>query len=174
MTEHHEPNDEAIAARDAIWGPTQPLEDIEPRAVGVRFDETAGLMMVMLRTGAVLGFAPTLLPQLEGASASAIAEARVTGEGVFITWPSLGKDVHVPALVLSACGSQAWCEQLVDAEWNAMPDTVPAMAAALGRKGGVSTSAAKVAAVRENGKKGGRPRKPSGPEAGEEPGASVP
>lgn len=32
-------------------------------------------------------------------------------------------------------------------------------AAALGRKGGQSTSEAKRAAVRENGKKGGRPRK---------------
>lgn len=31
-------------------------------------------------------------------------------------------------------------------------------AAALGRKGGASRSAAKVAAVRENGRKGGRPK----------------
>ena len=43
-------------------------------------------------------------------------------------------------------------------ERKAMTDTSTA-AATLGRKGGQSTSEAKRAAVRENGKKGGRPRK---------------
>lgn len=33
-------------------------------------------------------------------------------------------------------------------------------ASALGRKGGASTSEAKIKAARDNGKKGGRPRKP--------------
>jgi hypothetical protein len=36
---------------------------------------------------------------------------------------------------------------------------VSSAARAMGRKGGLSKSAAKTAAVRENGKKGGRPRK---------------
>ena len=40
-----------------------------------------------------------------------------------------------------------------------IPPEVSAAAAALGRLGGLSRSPAKVAAVRENGKKGGRPRK---------------
>ena len=35
---------------------------------------------------------------------------------------------------------------------------ISAAAAALGRRGGASRSAAKVAAVRENGRKGGRPK----------------
>jgi len=37
---------------------------------------------------------------------------------------------------------------------------ISSAAAALGRKGGKSKSEAKLAAIRENGKKGGRPRKP--------------
>lgn len=39
---------------------------------------------------------------------------------------------------------------------------VSAAAAALGRLGGLSRSPAKIAAVRENGKKGGRPKKNAG------------
>lgn len=37
---------------------------------------------------------------------------------------------------------------------------IKSAASALGRKGGASTSEAKVKAARDNGKKGGRPRKP--------------
>lgn len=42
---------------------------------------------------------------------------------------------------------------------NGPSPEVSAAAAALGRLGGLSRSPAKVAAVRENGRKGGRPRK---------------
>lgn len=41
------------------------------------------------------------------------------------------------------------------------PQQIHAAAVALGRRGGQAKSAAKAAAVRENGKKGGRPRKQS-------------
>lgn len=40
-----------------------------------------------------------------------------------------------------------------------MTDEISAAAATLGRKGGLSTSEAKQAASRENGKRGGRPKK---------------
>ena len=40
------------------------------------------------------------------------------------------------------------------------PDIVREYLASIGQKGGQATSEAKVEAARENGKKGGRPRKP--------------
>jgi hypothetical protein len=169
MAEHHG------LTGEAMWGPIdQRLDDIAPRAVGVRFDAATGLVMVTLRTGAVLGFAPAVLPGLQGAEVSAIADVRVVSEGEILTWPSLGAETHVPSLVLSACGSQAWCDQLLDAEWEALRDTVYDMAATLGRKGGASQSAAKTTAARENGKKGGRPRKQPRAGATMEPGGSTP
>ncbi len=42
-----------------------------------------------------------------------------------------------------------------------VPDEIITAAATMGRKGGASKSPAKTAAVRENGRKGGRPRKVS-------------
>jgi hypothetical protein len=48
-----------------------------------------------------------------------------------------------------------------------------AAAVALGRRGGKVSSDAKTAAARENGKKGGRPRKPQ-PESAETPAAVRP
>jgi hypothetical protein len=55
-------------------------------------------------------------------------------------------------------------EDFVSAYWldwlRASMQTTSAAAATMGRKGGRSTSPAKVAAVRENGAKGGRPRGP--------------
>jgi hypothetical protein len=44
-------------------------------------------------------------------------------------------------------------------ELTAAPTDTSAAASTLGRRGGQSTSEAKRAAVRENGKKGGRPKK---------------
>jgi hypothetical protein len=52
-----------------------------------------------------------------------------------------------------------------NAEWNGetivalQPIMLASSAAQLGRKGGLSKSPAKIIAVRENGKKGGRPKK---------------
>lgn len=51
-------------------------------------------------------------------------------------------------------------------------DDISRAAAALGRKGGSARSEAKTAAVRENGRKGGRPKKPSNTQPRFAPGLS--
>ncbi|MNT97266.1 hypothetical protein D3C72_2395510 [compost metagenome] len=76
-----------------------------------------------------------------------------------IEWPALDVDSHVPGLVLAVSGSPAWQRRLFAAEWEALQAAFPAVAAAMGRKGGAAKTEAKKAAARANGKKGGRPRK---------------
>lgn len=160
MAEPSKLTDEAIAESLALWAPiNQMREDTEPRAVGARYDQSAGLVMVTLRTGAIVSFAPTMLPWLVGASAEAIADMRLLSDGEVLEWPSLDEGTHVPGLVLAVCGSQAWRKRLFDAEWEALQDTFPAVAAAMGRKGGAAKTARKTKAAQMNGKKGGRPRK---------------
>jgi hypothetical protein len=56
-------------------------------------------------------------------------------------FPKLDADLYLPALLEGLLGSKRW------------------MAARLGKHGGQARSAAKAAASRENGKRGGRPRK---------------
>jgi hypothetical protein len=58
-----------------------------------------------------------------------------------IHFPTLDADLYVPALLEGVRGSKSW------------------MAAQLGAAGGRTRTAAKAMASRENGKRGGRPRK---------------
>lgn len=64
--------------------------------------------------------------------------------GLGIHFPKLDADLYVPALLEGVLGSKRW------------------MAAQLGAAGGRARSAAKAGASRENGKRGGRPRKNAG------------
>jgi hypothetical protein len=59
-------------------------------------------------------------------------------------WPKLDTDLYVPALLQGVFGSKQW------------------MAQQLGAQGGRSRTAAKVAAARANGRKGGRPKSANG------------
>ena len=73
-----------------------------------------------------------------------LAEIKVSPAGLGLHWPKLDADVYVPALLQGVFGSKRW------------------MAAQLGATGGQARSHAKAAAARENGRKGGRPRKVAG------------
>ena len=78
---------------------------------------------------------------LAGAAPDDLAEIEVGPAGLGLRWPRLDADLHVPALLRGVLGSRSW------------------MAAHMGAAGGRSRSPAKAAAARENGRKGGRPRR---------------
>ncbi|HEX6792510.1 MAG TPA: DUF2442 domain-containing protein [Casimicrobiaceae bacterium] len=82
------------------------------------------------------------LEGLAGVPASVVRTVRIEGGGYGLHWPSLDLDLAVPGLIAGCFGSRTWMS-------------------ALGRRGGKATSKAKRQAARENGKKGGRPRKVS-------------
>jgi hypothetical protein len=71
----------------------------------------------------------------------ALAEIEISPTGLGLHWPKLDANLYLPTLLQGMFGSKRW------------------MAQHLGSAGGRVRSVAKAEAVRENGRKGGRPRK---------------
>jgi hypothetical protein len=82
-----------------------------------------------------------LVQGLEHATPAALAIIEISPLGDGLHWPVIDADLYVPGLLQGVFGSKSW------------------VARHLGAAGGRARSDAKVAAARENGRKGGRPRK---------------
>ncbi len=111
------------------------------RAVAARYDRRVARVMVTLSNGLELAFPPQLAEGLAGAKPADLAVIEITPSGLGLHWPNLDADLYLPSLLQGIFGSPRW------------------MAGLMGRSGGLARSAAKSAAARENGRKGGRPRK---------------
>ena len=110
-------------------------------AVSARYDRRAARIVVDLNTGVQIAFPTRLAEGLAGASRDDLAEIEISPAGLGLHWPKLDADVYVPALLQGVFGSKRW------------------MAGEFGAAGAKARSRAKAAAARENGRKGGRPRK---------------
>lgn len=113
-------------------------------AVRARYDRRTARVIVGLNNGVQIAFPVRLAEGLANASADDLADIEISPAGLGLHWPKLDADVYVPALLQGVFGSKAW------------------MAAQLGAAGGKARSDAKAAAARENGRKGGRPRRANG------------
>lgn len=109
----------------------------KPRAASARYDAKTGRIVVDLTNGATFAFPPELVQGLCDAPPEQLAEIEISPGGYGLHWPQLDEDYSVPGLVNGVFGTAKW------------------MASIAGR----TTSAAKAAAARANGAKGGRPRK---------------
>lgn len=116
-----------------------------PRAIAARYDRPAERVIVTLSGGLELRFPPELAQGLAGARASDLQVIEISPTGMGLHWPKLDADLYVPALLGGVLGNRRW------------------MAHLLGQAGGRATSAAKQAAARANGRRGGRPRKEQSP-----------
>jgi len=112
-------------------------QESEPRAASARYDSKSQRIVVELTNGATFAFPPALAQGLRDATPEQLAEIEVSPYGSGLHWPQLDEDYTVPGLVNGVFGTARW------------------MAARAGR----AKSEAKAAAARENGTKGGRPRK---------------
>ena len=106
-----------------------------------RYNRRRDRVIVQLSTGVEVTFPVTLAEGLAGASPEDLAEIEISPTGLGLHWPRLDADLYVPALLQGVFGSRSW------------------MASHIGAAGGKSRSSAKTAASRENGRKGGRPRR---------------
>ena len=112
---------------------------MEPRAARATYRARDNVLLIELTNGAAITIPVKLIPGLKGAAPSDVRSVEVLGRGGGLHWESLDLDLSVPALVSSVFAGPEWMAEL-------------------GRIGGTRSSAAKAAAARRNGRKGGRPR----------------
>ncbi|MFZ0426471.1 MAG: DUF2442 domain-containing protein [Xanthobacteraceae bacterium] len=110
-------------------------------AISARYDRRKSRIVVEMNTGVQFAFPANLAEGLSGASPENLAEIEISPAGLGLHWPRLDADVYIPAILQGIFGSKKW------------------MARHLGAIGGRAHSDAKASASRENGRRGGRPRK---------------
>ena len=109
----------------------------EPRAVSARYDASSNRVLVEMNNGCVFGFPVWMVPGTSRATPEELQNVQVHALGEAIAWEELNADTDVNGLLLEVLHVKAWAAKYL----------------------GSATSPAKSAAARENGKKGGRPRK---------------
>jgi hypothetical protein len=125
----------AVITDEEIAAARKAGEDVGPCAIAAYYfaDRSLG---VELDNGVMLRVPVSLIQGLGEASDEALAAIEISPVGWSLHFPAIDADVYVPSLFRGIYGSCAWMREL-----------------------GSRTSPAKAAAARENGKKGGRPRK---------------
>jgi hypothetical protein len=108
-----------------------------PLATSARYDAGTKRIIVELTNGATFAFPPASVQGLEDATPAQLAEVEVWGEGYALHWEALNEDYTVPGLLAGIFGTRKYMAQ----------------------HAGRTTSPAKAAAARANGRKGGRPKK---------------
>jgi hypothetical protein len=114
--------------------------EFEPSARSARYDLPTRRIIIELTNGCEFAFPARMGQGLQDATDEQLAAVKVSAHGSALEWEEIGADLWVPGLLSGLFGSKAWMREL-------------------GRAGGKIQSEAKARASRENGKKGGRPRK---------------
>jgi hypothetical protein len=112
-----------------------------PPAVRARYDRRSNRIRIHFSTGLDVSFSPRDAEGLEKATSAQLAKIEISPSGFGIHFPRIDGDLYLPGLLMGFLGSRNW------------------MAARLGALGGKSRSAAKRAAAKKNGRRGGRPKK---------------
>ena len=109
------------------------------RVVRVGYERKPDLLTLYLDDGVRVSIPRTNLQGLREAKPEQVSKIEILGRGTGLHWPLLNVDHYVPGLLNHVFGAGRWMAEL-------------------GRRGGSVSSAAKAAAARANGRKGGRPK----------------
>lgn len=110
---------------------------MEPRAASARYDRRLKKVVVDLTSGATFSFPARMVQGLEDATADKLATVEILGNGYGLHWECFDVDLSISGLLAGIFGTRRYMAQ----------------------RAGQARSAAKAAAARANGAKGGRPRK---------------
>lgn len=142
MAKQPPPLDDALRAQFEAAREADRIADLaEPRARDAWYDPVSKRIQVELRSGASFAFPPALVPELGGATPDDLMEVQLSPSGEGLLWEHLDVHVETAGVLVEMLG--------------------PSMFRAFASVGGRATSERKAAAARENGRKGGRPRKQS-------------
>lgn len=111
----------------------------EARASSVVYRPREHALRIELTNGAAVALPVKLIPELRRAARRDVCAVEILGRGGGLHWERLDLDLSIPGLLSSVFAGPDWLAEL-------------------GRVGGRKSSAAKAAAARRNGRKGGRPR----------------
>jgi hypothetical protein len=137
MAEWNPAADDEIARQNEVAvRRAREADRIEPRARMVSYDEDRGLIMVELRSGFLFGFPPERVG-LASAGADDLRDVRVSPSGDGLRWDHLDAAVSLTGIMGDALNLREWAPRFM----------------------GQITSEAKARAARQNGMKGGRPRR---------------
>jgi Protein of unknown function (DUF2442) len=89
----------------------------EPRAVAAYYDESVGLVVVRLRSGASFSFPPSIAQGLSGAAPDDLAQVEITPIGDGLHWEALDTDFSVAGLLAGRFGTQRWMAGL-QSQWR--------------------------------------------------------
>jgi len=143
MTETHPSEAEILAQLPAAFERGRVAAETEPRARSAAYHAGSGRIAVELTNGCLFAFPADDAQGLRGATPEQLAAVEVLPGGFGLHWEELDADLSVPGLVAGVFGSKSWMREL-------------------GRAGGRVQTEAKARAARENGRKGGRPRRSVG------------
>ena len=104
-----------------------------------QLDAKAKAVRLQFRSGLELAIPVTAIDEIASVPLARLRDVKASPMGDSLVFSELGEAIYVPGLLRDLFGD--------------------AFAGALGKIGGRSRSSAKIAAVRKNGRKGGRPRK---------------
>jgi hypothetical protein len=109
--------------------------------VSAHYDSQELSVKIELNTRIRVIFPASLVEGLSDAPKENLSDIEVSPSGLGLYWPKLDVDLYIPSLLQGNFGSKKW------------------MAKQLGSSGGRIKSEAKALSSRENGQKGGRPKK---------------
>ena len=95
------------------------LLETEPRAASVRYDQGSGRVALELVNGCTYLIPVQLVEELHDAAPRDLSVVEVEGHGFNLSWPRLGVDLHVPALLAGLFGTRNWMAKAAATQANA-------------------------------------------------------